>query len=803
MSLRARILWLVLAASLLPVPAILWLLLEIRSVTTAQARERLVARAGIIASDLDDKIAGTGQLLFGLGRVPLLSGNDKAACSDFLADVLKEHPQYTGLLTIRPDGSLFCDSLRSGRQLDLRDRHYFQRALTATKPVMEAVIGRLTGKGVLQVAYPVREADGALRYILLASLDMQAYGSAMVQAQRYERMHLQVWNGDGSVVMDFQRAGGSPLSLQAVERDFMGRPEGGHDLIEGADGVRRVWVRAQLPRSHDAELRLALAVPEDDLQGPVESQFRWALGGLLALAAVVFAAALLLVEFAVRRYATRAIRAIGRMDVGNYAEPIGAPYPPGELGEVARALDRMAASLLRQQQTIAQHTETLERQARVDPLTQLANRYCLSERLDAALVRARDTGRMVGVLVMDLDRFKGVNDSLGHSRGDLLLQEVATRLQACVGDGGIVARLGGDEFVVVLPDLPGVSAVEPMAQQMLQALTLPVETGSTSWLLSTSLGIAMFPRDGESGDVLLRNADVAMYGAKNQGGNRLAFFSQHMTEALTERLHIEAGLRHAIEHGGLRLHYQPIIDARTGRVSSVEALVRWQDPERGLVSPLQFIGIAEETGLIVPLGDWVLREACAQARGWMEAGWGAIPVAVNLSARQFQEPSLDQTVAHALQSTGCPPGLLQIEITESSIMDPVEQALQTMDRLTALGVQLAIDDFGTGYSSLSQLKRFPVRKLKIDRSFVRDLGHDGSGEVLVDAIVALAQKLGLRTVAEGVETEYQAAWLARQGCDEFQGYLFSQPCTPEALEQVLRERNLPPAGGLTPGSAAP
>lgn len=803
MSLRARILWLVLAASLLPVPAILWLLLEIRSTTATQARERLVARAGIIASDLDDKIAGTGQLLFGLGHVPLLGGGDQPACSQFLADVLKEHPQYTGLLTIRPDGSLFCDSLRSGRQLDLRDRHYFQRALTATKPVMEAVIGRLTGKGVLQVAYPVREADGALRHILLASLDMQAYGMAMVQAQRYERMHLQVWNGDGSVVMDFERAGGSALSLQAAERDFMARPGDGYDLIDGADGVRRVWVRAQLPRSHDAELRLALAVPEDDLQGPVESQFRWALGGLLALAAVVFVAALLLVEFAVRRHAARAMGAIARMDAGNYAQPIGAPYPPGELGEVARALDRMAASLLRQQRTIAQHTEALERQARLDPLTQLANRYCLSERLDEALARARDTGRMVGVLAMDLDRFKGVNDSLGHSRGDLLLQEVAARLQACVRDGDIVARLGGDEFVVVLPDLTGMSAVEPLAQQMLRALTLPVETGATSWLLSTSLGIAMFPRDGDSGDVLLRNADVAMYGAKDQGGNRLAYFSPHMTEALTERLRIEAGLRHAIEQGGLRLHYQPIIDARTGRVSSVEALVRWQDPERGLVSPLQFIGIAEETGLIVPLGEWVLREACAQARRWMEAGWGAIPVAVNLSARQFQEPALDQTVARALESTGCPPGLLQIEITESSIMDPVEQALQTMYQLTALGVELAIDDFGTGYSSLSQLKRFPVSKLKIDRSFVRDLGHDGSGEVLVDAIVALAQKLRLRTVAEGVETESQAAWLARQGCDEFQGYLFSEPRTPEALQEVLRLRNPPPAGEIIPGSAAP
>lgn len=801
MSLRARILWLVLAASLLPVPAIFWLLLEIRAATTEQARERLVARAGIIVSDLDDKIAGTGQLLFGLGRVPLLSGSDKAACSDFLADVLREHPQYTGLLTIRPDGTLFCDSLRSGRQLDLRDRQYFQRALKSTKPVTEAVIGRLTGKGVLQVAYPVREVDGALRYVLLASLDMQAYGSAMVSAQRYDRMHLQVWNGDGSVVMDFQHSGGKPLPLRAVERQFMGLPEGGHDLIEGEDGVRRVWVRAQLPRSRDTELRLALAVPEENLQGPVEAQFRNALLGLLGLAAVVFVAAAVLVEFAVRRHAMRAIRAIARMDAGNYAEPIGAPYPPGELGQVARALDRMAVSLLRQQQAIAQHTETLEHQARIDPLTQLANRYCLTERLQEALVRAGQGTDHVAVLVLDLDRFKGVNDSLGHSRGDLLLQEVAERLLHSVRVGDTVARLGGDEFVVVLPALPQAQAqdtVQALAQKILHALTLPVETGTGSWLLSASLGVALYPRDGASGEVLLRHADVAMYGAKDMGGNRLAFFSQHMTQALTARLQTEAGLRHAIACNGLRLHYQPIVDACTGRVTSAEALVRWQDPERGLISPLEFIAIAEDTGLVVPMGEWVFQEACAQARRWMDAGWGAIPIAVNLSARQFQEPALDEAVARALKASGCPPTLLQLEITESSIMDPVEQALQTMDRLTAMGVQLAIDDFGTGYSSLSQLRRFPVRKLKIDRSFMSDLAQGVQGELLVNAIIALAQKLGLRTVAEGVETPMQAAALVALGCDELQGYLYARPCEAVALEPLLRERN-----GSTPGSAAP
>lgn len=788
MSLRARILMLVLAASVLPVLAMLWLLLENRATTVAQARDQLIARGEIIAKDLDDKIAGTVQLLFGLGRVPIVGSEDKASCSAFLADVLKEHPQYTGLLTIEPDGTLHCDSLRTGRNLKLTDRLYFQQALTSHGPVVEAVVGRLTGKGVLQIAYPVRAEDGALRYILLASLDMEAYGRAVAQALPYARMHFQVWNRDGSVVMDHPGPGSSKMEIDAGQRQFMlSQSVGGTETL-GAGSLARIWAKASPPRWRDSGVSLALSVPEAELNERVDGQFKRALAGLVALAVLIFVGGAVLGEFAVRRQAARLIQAISQMDAGDYSTPLGAPYPRGELGQVMQALDRMAGSLEQQRQEIERNTEALERQASTDALTSLANRRMLTERLDQALVDARRANRVASVLMLDLDRFKTINDSLGHSQGDLLLREVAGRLSECVRADDTVARLGGDEFVVVLANMADVADIVPVAQKILRALAQPVEIGRQVLSVSTSLGIAVYPRDGQSADALLRYADTAMYRAKDQGGNAMAFFTPEMMQAMNERLQLEAGLRRALEQGELRLYFQPIIDAASGLVTSAEALVRWQDPQRGLVSPMHFVPIAEETGLIVPMGDWVLREACAQACSWQDLGLGAIPVAVNLSARQFCAPSIEESVVQTLHACNCPASLLQLEITESSIMDQVDQALETMHRLTALGVQLTIDDFGTGYSSLSQLKRLPVSKVKIDRSFVRDIQMDRN-DVFVDAILSLAGKLGLRTVAEGVETPEQVAFLVTRGCDEYQGFLFSHPCKAEAFVRILRERN--------------
>jgi diguanylate cyclase (GGDEF)-like protein len=788
MSLRARVLLLVLAAALLPLMALAWLFAELRAAKIDEAREQVEVRAAGIAEDLESKIAGTAQLLFGLGRVPLLGGTDRDACSRFLGDVLREHPQYTGILTILPNGRLFCDSLRTGRELDLTDRDYFQRAQKTGGHVVEPVFGRLTGIAVLQIAHAVRDAEGALRYVLLASLNLDQYGRAVSRTLPYRGMAFRIWDRQGMVIVRRAAREEGRVAMDVVDdagrQRVMASAAGDSWVQADADG-ERIWISAALPRTPDTGLRLTLDVPATELRTHADLQLRNVFLLLVIASIAVIVGAVVLAEFAIRRQAARLTAAISRLDAGNFKTPIGAPYPGGELGDVMAALDRLAVSLDTQREDIGRFHQELERQANFDALTGLANRNLLMDRLAQSLIHARRAGRMAAVLVLDLDRFKTVNDSLGHSLGDVLLREVARRLLASVRDGDTVARLGGDEFVVVLSDLAAVGDVAPLARRMLAAVAQPVRLQSQELIAGVSIGVSISPRDGDDPDQLLRDADTAMYRAKEQGGNSVEFFTVAMNRDAVERLQIEAGLRHALEHGELLLEFQPIVDIASGRVASAEALVRWRHPQRGRVSPAQFIPIAEETGLIVPVGEWVLRAACAQVRAWQAQGLEPVPVAVNLSARQFRAAELAASVAEILRESGCAPAALQLEITESAIMQHADLALEAMRRISSQGVRLSIDDFGTGYSSLSYLKQFPVHKLKIDRSFVRDLVADASDEAIAGAIVALAKKLGLRTVAEGVETQEQLDRLATLGCDEYQGYLFAAPCGAEDFARFL------------------
>ena len=424
-----------------------------------------------------------------------------------------------------------------------------------------------------------------------------------------------------------------------------------------------------------------------------------------------------------------------------------------------------------------------------DALTGLPNRELFSETLVRAIEAARQSDRQCALIFIDLDRFKIVNDSLGHDAGDQLLKEVAARIRRCVGPSDVTARFGGDEFVVLMSQVPDRSAASTAAGRILLALQDPVRIMSYDCRVTASIGIAMFPEDARDAAVLMKHADMAMYLAKEEGKNNFQFYSSVSAPMSVERIVLETHLVNALQRNELSLQYQPKIAIATGRICGVEALLRWRNPQLGNVPPSAFIPVAEDTGLIVPIGKWVMKTACEQSAAWRRMGLPAMGMAVNLSPRQFKDPGLAQDVTETLRASGLSAQLLELEITEGMIMNSIDQAVQVATVIKDIGVRLAIDDFGTGYSSLSQLKRFPIDTLKIDRSFIRELPDNSEDMAITESIITLGKALGVNVVAEGVETAAQEAFLRSHGCDEIQGFLYSQPCDPDDFVKLYRKMN--------------
>ena len=437
--------------------------------------------------------------------------------------------------------------------------------------------------------------------------------------------------------------------------------------------------------------------------------------------------------------------------------------------------------------TELKHSERrLKQLAHFDSLTDLPNRVQFIERLEQTMADADRHERLVGVVFLDLDRFKYINDSLGHGKGDILLREVAIRLNGAIRRGDTVARLSGDEFALVLADMGHVDDAVRVAQKILDVFQQPFLVAGHELFVTASLGITLYPFDDRGAEDLLRNADVAMYRAKESGKNNFQFYVAEMTAKATERLSLENDLRSALDRGELSLDYQPIADGKSGCVVGMEALLRWKHPVRGMISPAQFIPLAEETGFIIPIGEWVLRTACEQCRAWQKLGFPSLHVAVNLSARQFHQKDLPASVYQILQETGLSPGSLGLEITEGLVMQQAEASINTLRELVAMDIKISIDDFGTGYSSLSYLKRFPINVLKIDQSFVHDIPGDADDAAIASTIITMAHSLGLKVVAEGVETEEQLSFMCQHGCDAMQGYFFSKPLPADQFESFLK-----------------
>jgi diguanylate cyclase (GGDEF)-like protein/PAS domain S-box-containing protein len=447
--------------------------------------------------------------------------------------------------------------------------------------------------------------------------------------------------------------------------------------------------------------------------------------------------------------------------------------------------------------------QRLHYMASYDELTGLPNRSLFGDRLGQTLAQAKRSGREAGCIFIDLDRFKAVNDTYGHGIGDKLLNLVAQRLQECVRSVDTVGRLSGDEFAIAISNLAKADDANLVARKVVSALAHPFDLDGHPTYMTASLGIALYPIDGEDPAILLKNADTAMFRAKQLGRNNFQFYLPQMNERAAVRLQMETQLRIALERGQFLLHYQPKANLASGEISGFEALLRWQHPERGLVPPLEFISILEDTGLIVAVGEWVLRTACAQIGHWQAQGMPPRPVAVNLSARQFQDKNLGLVIAAIIADSGIDPGLLEIELTESMLMNNAEEATRTLNEINAGGVRLAMDDFGTGYSSLAYLRRFPLDVLKIDRAFIRNVATDPDDAAIVLAMISLAHSMKLEVVAEGVETEAQMSFLRMHGCDEIQGYYFARPMPAAECTRALAENRFKlPATSAVPDAPA-
>ena len=429
--------------------------------------------------------------------------------------------------------------------------------------------------------------------------------------------------------------------------------------------------------------------------------------------------------------------------------------------------------------------------AHYDIVTELPNRALLQERLGQAVVHAQRHGKPTAILFVDLDYFKRINDTLGHALGDQLLQVIAQRLKGCVRKGDTVARQGGDEFIIVLNELQHEDDAAVVAEQILESVARPIQLDHHEVVISASIGISLYPGDAEDVASLLKNADAAMYRAKEQGRGIYQYFTPDLNARALERLTLESKLRRALPQHELRLEYQPQINDATGRITAVEALLRWQNPELGRVMPMSFITVAEETGEIIPIGEWVLRQACMDFLGWQKNGCAPDRIAINISARQFRFPAFVSRIEIILHETGMQAHHLELELTESALITNSEDTLQMLQQIKALGVHIALDDFGTGYSSLTHLKRFPIDVVKIDKSFVLDILHDPDDAAIIEAVITMGQTLGLRVVAEGVENEAQLAFLRERGCKEMQGFYLGRPMPADTLQAWLREQNLP------------
>ena len=608
-----------------------------------------------------------------------------------------------------------------------------------------------TGDKKLSFSRRLNAADGTFDGVVIVAVDANYFVAGYERAQLGERGVLGLLGTDG--VFRVRRTGDAVFSGDVI--DYASAIEVVDETaasisISRWDGARR-WSSARELYSFPLAVLVGLSVDEQmaPAQARTRGQMGWAAFGSILIVLL--------------------------------------------LGLLGRMSWRLRQSALREGEATVAHARRVEYLAYHDGLTGLPNRSMFSKLLTQSISEARRYDRQLAVSFLDLDRFKQINDTLGHEAGDQLLQEIATRLKTCVRDSDIVARLGGDEFVVLLPELSDGKYAAAVAQKILTAIAKPFTLIGQEFRVTASIGISTYPQHGLDEQTLTKNADIAMYRAKAEGKNNYQFYSEELNANSLERLTLESSLRHALERNEFRIHYQAKRDIASGHITGMEALLRWEHPDLGTVAPMQFIPIAEETGLIILIGKWVLKTVAAQNVAWQKEGLPALVVAVNLTARQFRDDELLRDLTSILEATGLDPHLLELEIAESLLTHDVENTLKILTRLKAIGIRIAIDDFGTGYSTLATLHRFPLDTIKIDRSFIRHFAAATEDFGLADAIIAMGKSLSLTVVAQGVETRDQAEFLRTHACDELQGFYFKKPLPAEEFAYLLQEQ----AQGMT------
>ena len=866
LSLRVRMLLLVLLAVVPALGLVLYSGLEARYQEGARAQEQVLQLVQRISRDQEQAIKETRQLLITLAQLPAVRERDAEACSQILGGLARQHVRYANLGAIRPDGSVFCSAVRVSASPNARDSGWFQQVLhTRNFSVSQFHFGGITGRAVLTMAYPVL-GGGEVAAVVFASLDLAWLNRYISESLLPPGSVLAVIDRRGTLLARYPDPEfwvGENIADTPLAQEILAHQRAAVTEARGMDAVPRLYAYTPLAPALTQGVYIYIGIPSAMAYAEPERVLRRNLLGLGLVALLAIAAAWWGGAFLLRR-AQPLLAATRRLAAGDLATRSGIDYGVDEIGQVARSFDHMAEALHTRDQALRESQAKLEKAQEVahigswvsaptpaggqltwsretcrifgltedrfdnrietffamvhpedleavkeanrtalagdksydiehrivrpdgsvrwvheqadivrdaegkaasmvgvvqditerktaeeriqylayyDALTGLPNRALFADRLQHAVIDADRRERLVGVMFLDVDRFKDVNDSLGHETGDQLLKAVAERLTAVVRKGDTVARLGGDEFTIILAGMAHVDDAARVAQKILEVFEQPFHVAQREFHMTASIGITLYPFDDSNFSHLLRNADIAMYRAKEAGRNTYQFYTAEMTAKASERLALKNDLQRALKQHEFSLVYQPIVDGG-GDILGVEALLRWQHPKHGLIEPDQFIGLAEETGLIVVLGEWVLRAACQQCVVWHRRGFPELRMAVNLSARQFRHARLAGTVRAVLAQTGLDARRLDLELTESVLLGHDETTAGSLRTLSDAGMSLVIDDFGIGYSSLSYLRRFPIRTLKIDRSFTRGIPADPDSSAIAVSIVTLAHSLG-------------------------------------------------------------